>query len=246
MSSLARKRYIQAVAAQMAAAAVASAPAQLRDVAGKASEYDLQRARLGVDLRRLKSIQSVERKIEAKREMVAAYDPWVEGVLSADSGAADDILIHMMIWSLDIEDYRRAHPLVGYVLRHRLDLPERYQRTAPTLIAEESADAALKRLSQGEAADLQWLVFVDQSTAAFDMHDQVRAKLKAAIGRECQRRADAIEPNSDGPAGARATALKAAISHFAEALRLDQRVGVKKDIERAQRDLKKLNEGEPK
>jgi hypothetical protein len=42
-------------------------------------EYALLRAALGEDLRRLSQIQSVERKIAAKRGMIARYRDWITG-----------------------------------------------------------------------------------------------------------------------------------------------------------------------
>lgn len=244
MTSLARRRHLQAVAAVYAATTAEQLPAQ-RQSGAPVTEYDLQRARLGVDLRRLKQIMAVEKKVAAKREMISAYDPWVMGVLQADAGGPDDIVIHMMIWSLDLEDYDRALLLTDYVLRHNLPLPERYTRTVATLIAEESANAALAHQGADEPFALDWLEHVDQVTGALDMHDQVRAKLKMAIGRAYQRQADAIEDGSDGATGTKGAALARASVELRRALQLNPKVGVKKDIERLERDLKKLSAGAP-
>lgn len=240
MTSLARRRYIEAVASVHAATAAENLPAPQARGGEPATEYELQRARLGVDLRRLKNIQAREKKIAAKREMIAAYDPWVAGVLAADAGGDDDIVIHMMVWSLDLEDYDRALVLTDYVLRHGLKLPERYKRTVPTLIAEETADAALRHLAADEPVNLDWLVHIEGETAKHDMIDQVRAKLKMAIGRAFARQSASIEADADGPAGAKGAALQRAVAAMKQALALHSSVGVKKDLERAERDLKKL------
>ena len=91
-------------AKHMAMVAAAAGPVHLRSGAA-ASAYELQRARLGVDLRRLKEIQSLEAKIELKRELLPGYIPWVAGVLEADGGAEDDILAQVMVWAFDIGDF---------------------------------------------------------------------------------------------------------------------------------------------
>ena len=39
--------------------------------------------RLSHDLRRWKEIASIERKVDAKREMLPTYFPWIEGLLQA-------------------------------------------------------------------------------------------------------------------------------------------------------------------
>jgi hypothetical protein len=251
MSSLARRhrtRILAAAAATLAAASGGAAAA--RPASGPAAtEYELQRARLGLDLRRLKNIQSIEAKIELKRELLPGYDAWVSGVLDAAAagagGVQDDILTQIMIWRIDIGDYEGALPLAAYVLRWNLALPERFERTAATLIAEEIAEAALKALGQGEAFPFGLLVEVDDLTADEDMPDQVRAKLNKAMGLELARSSAALEPDADGPAGGKRAAMEGALRRLRRALELNSRAGVKRDIENLERARSKLAAAAP-
>lgn len=210
---------------------------------GAATEYQLQRARLGVDLRRLKEIQSIERKIDLKRELLPVYEPWVDGVIAADTGAADDIVTHIMIWRLDVGDYAGAMPLARYVLRHGLSLPERFDRTAPTLICEEIADAALKAFGQDRTFSAMLLDEVAELVADEDIFDQVRAKLEKAQGLAAAEAASMTAPDADGPAGALRAAQERAITHLKRALELDPKAGVKKRLEELKRDARKADEG---
>ena len=221
---------------ELSAVQVASPAAQRRGAA--ATEYELQRARLGVDLRRLHELQSVERKIELKRDLLPGYADWVEGVLASEAGTEDDILTHIMIWRLDVGDFAGAMPLARYVLRHGLTLPERFSRTAPTLICEEIADAALKALGQDQDFDLALLRDVEILVIDADIYDQVRAKLEKAIGLCLARAADAIQPDADGPAGARRGAQEHALKHLRRASELDKTAGVKKRIEKLEREIR--------
>jgi hypothetical protein len=129
-------------------AITAANPAPVRGAAA-ASQYELLRAKLGNDLRRLQEIQSVEAKIELKRELAPFYNDWIDGVLASGGGMQDAIVTWNMIWRIDIGAFDAALPLARYILRHNLTLPDRFDRTAPTLIAEEIAEAAIKRLGQG-------------------------------------------------------------------------------------------------
>lgn len=217
---------------QVAAGEVRSGPA--------ATEYELMRARLGVDLRRLKEIQSIEKKIELKRELLPEYFEWIAGVIAADSGAHDDILVQCMIWLIDVGDFANALILADYVVRHHLELPERFDRTAGTLIAEEITEAALKAFGQSADFDLAVLERVDGLTHAEDMPDQVRAKLFKARAIHADRAASAIDPAADGPAGQRQAGFAGALELYRRAYALDTGVGVKKDMERMERELKKL------
>lgn len=226
----------------------ARAAEQAADASGErhgaaASEYELMRARLGVDLRRLREIQSREKKIELKAQLLPGYAAWVDGVLAADTAAQDDVLLHVMIWRIDTGDYAGALPLIRHVVAHKLDLPERFDRTAPTMIAEEIAEAALAAHGQGASFDVAILEEIESIVAHEDIFDVVRAKLHKAIGLERQRIAEATSATADGPAGARAAGLASARTHFMRAIALDAGAGVKKRIEAIERELKKLGAG---
>ncbi|HEX8583069.1 MAG TPA: phage terminase small subunit [Allosphingosinicella sp.] len=196
--------------------------------------------RLRHDLVRLKQIQSITKKIEAKREMLPHYDAWVAGVCDAlDRGVAGDvgeILPTVMVWRIDTADYAGAADLAERVILHRLPLPTRYQRQAPTLIVEEIADAALRDLGNGEAAPLDVLEDIERLTHGEDMPDEVRAKLMKAIGFEYDRRAAAASELPDAAADL-AEAQRRALSAMAAAHKLHDRSGVKdrmRKIERSQ------------
>lgn len=235
------------------AAARAAAPVQQRRRSGAAAtEYELQKARLGVDLRRLSEIQSLERKIELKTELLPGYRDWVEGVLAADEPVQDEILVHVMIWLIDVGAISSALPLVQHVLKHKLTLPERFSRTPATLIAEESAEAALKLLGKGEdiephvlRAMLDDLDSVEHFTSEEDMFDQVRAKLQKAIGLGLIRLAAATPADADGPAGGQRARQARGLKHLQRAYELDQGCGVKTEINRLERELKKTAPAEP-
>ena len=63
--------------------------------------YELMQAQLHEHMRTLKGIQSVERKIEAKRTMLADFDAYLAGVLQADAGGQDAVLATVLVWHLD-------------------------------------------------------------------------------------------------------------------------------------------------
>lgn len=191
--------------------------------------------RLTHDLRRLKEIKSIDRKIEAKREMLPEYRAWIEGLLDADAGVgtglAADVLPTVMVWLIDIGDFNPAIDLAAFVMRHKVDMPSRYQRDAATIIVEEIADAAAKKQNASEAFSLEILERVEDLTAADDIHDEVRAKLIKAIGIEQLRAAE------DMPADTAKAALVRTLASLTEAQRLHDRIGVKDRIKRANKLL---------
>lgn len=183
-----------------------------------ANQYELMLVKLAEDRRRLKGVQSIERKAEVKRQLLPEYQPWIEGVLKGDSGRQDDVFMTALVWTIDIGDIAAALPLADYAIGHKLLLPDQYARTTACLIAEESADIALK----GMPVPADALQRVAALTAAEDMPDEVRAKLHKAIGYALRD----------------AGALPEARDHLARALALHDKVGVKKDIERLETAIK--------
>lgn len=188
--------------------------------------------------RSLKQIESREQKIALKREFLPEYEAWVDGVLSAATGEPDLVLTTILIWRLDVGDFFGALPLIDYVLRHKLDLPAHISRTPATFITEEIAEAALKAFDQGgEAAAafpqgilsaIEDLVDHDDPDLRADMPDEVRAKLQKAIAR-------AVLLGGDDERTRQEEALK----RYLRALELDEKAGVKKDVEQLKRKLNK-------
>lgn len=185
--------------------------------------HALMRAKLDTDRRRLKEVQSIERKIEIKREVLPDYAAYVRGVLSANRRVQDDVLGYVLCWRIDIGDFEGALEVARFVLDNDLSLPDRFERTPATLIAEEPAVQALKAYDANKPFDLDVLFKVNELTAGRDMPDQVRAKLHFAIGRHMARIGDRDSE---------------ALFHLQRAVELHDKVGAKKDIEGLQRKLR--------
>ncbi|WP_425891717.1 phage terminase small subunit [Aeromonas veronii] len=194
----------------------------------RANAYELQLMQLAEHRRTLKGIQSIERKIDAKRTMLATYKPWIDGLLAADSGGQDDVLVTVTLWHLDTGDLEGALPMADYVIRHGLSTPDQYERTAPTLIAEEVADTAIKLQEAGTGPDLFLLISYLKLLHDCDIFDQVRAKLHKAVGRAY------LAEGGKEPAA----------EHYRRALELHDKVGLKKDLEVLEREIKKQKAAE--
>lgn len=200
------------------------------------SAYELMQAQLYEHTRALKAIQSVERKVEAKRGFLADYWPWVDGVLAAGQGGEDMVLTSVFVWAIDAGEYDRALQMGAYILQHGLKLPDRYQRDPATTLIDEFADAALKPGGQASGPTAEHLITVAEITAAIDVPDQARAKLYKALGYAVAQRKDANDAfeHLDKADATQAHAL------LTRALELHAACGVKKDIERLERRLKAI------
>lgn len=220
MTSPAR-RHFQRVSAAQAAGDAGETPMQ-----GPA--YELMQAALFEDYRRLKSTQSMERKAEIKREILPKYADYVDGVLEAGQGAQDDVLMRVMLWRIDAGDIAGAVTIARYALTHDLNPPDQFERSTAAIIAEEVADQGLKQLDEEDAdvlALLKQLIDAEIMTRQADMHDQVRAKLFKALGYAQRAAGQLVEAQSS----------------LERALALNDKVGVKKELERIERELKQQN-----
>ena len=219
---------------QRVTAALAAEAAGPADTMEGLNAYEVQLAALLQDRLRLKQVQSTEGKCELKAQILPAYAPYVQGVLEAGAGAQDEVLVTVMLWHIDAGTFADALPIAEYVLKHDLKMPDRFNRTAGTVVAEEVAEAALKAFKAGSQFDVTILAKTEALTAEHDMPDPARAKLHLAMGK-----AAALQVKEDTPDATDVVWLEAAKRHLARAIELHSNCGGKKDLERVDRLLKK-------
>lgn len=185
------------------------------------SGYDQLLMQLDEDRRRLKSVQSTVKKAEIKQELLPKYAVWVEAMLAADVVQQDDVLMYVMLWRIDAGDYAGALTIGRHALKHGWVMPEGFNRNVQTVLAEEIADAAKAAILAQAPFDADLLVQTLDVIGDRDMPDQSRARLHKSLG-WLLRESDPAD----------------ALNHLKHALQLDERSGVKKDIEQLERKLR--------
>lgn len=197
------------------------------DTARTAHEQIMHRLRM--DQSALKRVQSDQAKAAMKRQLLPHYEGWIEGTLDGDSGRQDEVIVTLMVWAIDAGDYALAARIGRYVVTHSLLMPDRFNRTAATVLVDEICDPILVQVKADDTTDVtSYLAVLDEVadfTAGSDMPDVVRAKL-------CKARAFALR---NGTTEEQTTAL----ALLRQALTLDAGAGVKKEIERLARAVKK-------
>ena len=197
------------------------------DTARTAHEQIMHRLRM--DQSALKRVQSDQAKAAMKRQLLPHYEGWIEGTLDGDSGRQDEVIVTLMVWAIDAGDYVLAARIGRYVVAHGLLMPDRFNRTAATILVDEICDPILVQVKADDTTDVTpYLAVLDEVadfTAGSDMPDVVRAKL-------CKARAFALR---NGTTEEQTTAL----ALLRQALTLDAGAGVKKEIERLARVVKK-------
>ncbi len=216
MTSLARRHFQKTMAKQESEKAAEST---LRP---DLNQYELMQAQLHEHKLQLSNIQSVETKAKKKAEILPVYDAYIEGVLEADAGIQDDVLMRVLIWhidagSIDTNHYEQALPLAAYAVKHGLTPPDEFKRTTATIIAEDIAEAALKN-----DMPLALLQQTAELVMPADMPDEVKGKLHKALGKHPQLQEQ--EP-------------KTALNHLQSADSKMKKPGVKTDIKNLQKQI---------
>ncbi|MDU6380737.1 MAG: phage terminase small subunit [Klebsiella pneumoniae] len=197
------------------------------DTARTAHEQIMHRLRM--DQSALKRVQSDQAKAAMKRQLLPHYEGWIEGTLDGNSGRQDEVIVTLMVWAIDAGDYALAARIGRYVVTHGLLMPDRFNRTAATVLVDEICDPILVQVKADDATDVTpYLAVLDEVadfTSGSDMPDVVRAKL-------CKARAFALR---NGTTEEQTTALEL----LRQALTLDAGAGVKKEIDRLARVVKK-------
>ncbi|WP_154954815.1 phage terminase small subunit [Klebsiella grimontii] len=197
------------------------------DTARTAHEQIMHRLRM--DQSALRRVQSDQAKAAMKRQLLPHYEGWIEGTLDGDSGRQDEVIVTLMVWAIDAGDYALAARIGRYVVTHGLLMPDRFNRTAATVLVDEICDPILVQVKADDTTDVTpYLAVLDEVaefTAGSDMPDVVRAKL-------CKARAFALRNGTTEE-------QTAALALLRQALTLDAGAGVKKEIERLARAVKK-------
>lgn len=208
------------------------------------SQYELQLYQLAEHKRTLKAIQSIKGKIEVKAKLLPAYQAWIDGVLAAGKGGQDDVLTTILVWTIDVGEFERALQIARFAVAHKMTLPDQYSRDIPTMLLDEFAGAYLNgKLADDPPHAVQILGAVGELTQASDVPDQARAKLHKALGYALLAVANNGADDKQDFTSDKVPVAAAANTNLHRALELFEGVGVKKDIERLERRLKKATQG---
>ncbi|WP_262121128.1 phage terminase small subunit [Serratia ficaria] len=203
---------------------------ELSDAARTAHEQILHRLRM--DQSALHRVQSDQAKAAMKKILLPHYAGWIEGTLEGDSGRQDEVIVTLMVWAIDAGDYPLAVHIGRYVIKHDLAMPDRFRRTAATALVEELCDPILVLVKADDTADLSAYQSVLEELAQIvegkDMPDQVLAKLYKVRGFTLR--------------GGTETDQVKALALLRQAIKLDAGAGVRKEIERLARLVKKASQ----
>lgn len=176
--------------------------------------------------RQLSALASYKERATRKVEFLPMYADFVQGAMSNTTGLAErdaQLFTLLIMWHIDAGQIAEALPMARYALEHHLSVPDTHKRKLPVIVAEEVADYDLQARTTPFEVMRQYVDLLD----GLDMPDPVKARLHKATAFAHER-----EPDAD---------KNITLQYLKQALDLDANVGVKKDIERVERDIKNAN-----
>jgi hypothetical protein len=168
-------------------------------------------------LQQLKDYKSQQTKVAMKAEFLPEYEGYIDGCLACSPAEQNDVLVTLMVWALDCEQFALATRIARYAVLNDMVMPDGWERSIAEVVTENAAEAfiANPNLAASQHEVIQDIIDLGRGE---DFHDKLRAKIFKAQG-IALREYKPVE----------------AIEAFNQALKLDSNCGVRnfiKDIER--------------
>lgn len=175
--------------------------------------------RFHADMQRIKQLQSIDARIALKADMLPHYHGWIDGILAVANPNQNDMLLHLMVWNIDVGDFELALQIGEYAILNGYVMPEPYSRSVASVLAEQISEGLLADLD-GITDQLPLIERLADLTNPEDMVDQIRAKVHKCLGLALQ----VARP-------------KEALAALESAKRLHKKVGVTPDINKLRKQL---------
>ena len=149
---------------------------------GKQQMIELLNDSLEEHLQVLKGFESIQRKIDYKKNvLIPEYRDYVSRL--EDSGQDHPLLGHYLVWLLDAGEIDEAVTYGLWCVEKGIDLPERFQSKLPTFFVGEVCKWAEAELADGRSADPYISALFEAVTEHdWDIADKVSAHLHKCMG----------------------------------------------------------------
>lgn len=172
----------------------------------------------------LKETKSVQEKIAKKKAWLPEYMGYIEGSLAVSPSNQNNTLITLMIWAIDAGEYDVGVRIAEYAILNDMVMPEGYSRGIAEFVTEQTA-----------------IDFIDDLELATTHADLIDRILELGVGEQMVDEARAKIYRAKGDALKDAQPIEA-LNAYTNALRLNNKVGCKKDVTNLEKLLAKSTE----
>lgn len=168
--------------------------------------------RLFNHMSQLKDTKSTQDKIAKKKEWLPEYLGYIDGCLAVSPSAQNTTLVTLMVWAVDAGEYELAVRIAEFAILNDMVMPEGHIRGIAEFVTEQCAIDFCDDLDLA-IAHAELIKKIIELGVGEQMVDQARAKIYRALG-------DALKDAQPFEAQ----------NAYKNALRLDSKVGCKKDL----------------
>ncbi|MEG1856475.1 MAG: phage terminase small subunit [Acinetobacter sp.] len=168
--------------------------------------------RLFNHMSQLKDTKSTQEKIAKKKEWLPEYFGYIDGCLAVSPAAQNTTLVTLMVWAVDAGEYELAVRIAEFAILNDMVMPEGHIRGIAEFVTEQCAIDFCDDLDLA-IAHAELIKKIIELGVGEQMVDQARAKIYRALG-------DALKDAQPFEAQ----------NAYKNALRLDSKVGCKKDL----------------
>lgn len=178
---------------------------------------------LARDLAVLSGIESVEKKIALKRELLPKYLTIAQQYIESGANYQNELLFWCALWSLDTDDLETAFTFFDYAIAQQQATPDRFKRDLPTLATELIAQWAERQFKEGKSAS----PYIDQVCERLDTkqwpcsNDIVPGKAYKVAGQLCDAAGE----------------LKEALAFYQKAMAANDKAGCKTRVDKLKKQL---------
>ena len=221
------KKNVAIVGLQSAAAIAASLAASLAVDPAAGADTTVVSPTANIELRlfnhmnELKETKSIQEKIAKKKAWLPEYHGYIEGSLAVSPSNQNNTLITLMIWAIDAGEYDLGTRIAEYAILNDMVMVEGYSRGIAEFVTEQSASDFIDDadLAVANASIIQRIIDLGVGE---QMVDEARAKIFRALG-DALKDAQPVE----------------ALNAYKNALRLNSKVGCKKELTALEKLLNK-------
>lgn len=168
--------------------------------------------RLFNHMSQLKDTKSTQEKIAKKTEWLPEYLGYIDGCLAVSPSAQNTTLVTLMVWAVDAGEYELAVRIAEFAILNDMVMPEGYSREIAEFVTEQCAED-FNNDSDLAIAHAELIKKIIELGVGEQMVDEARAKIYRALG-NALKDAQPFE----------------ALNAYKNALRLNSKVGCKKEL----------------
>lgn len=120
--------------------------------AARKSDFNIVLEALNGDIDRLHEIPSIPEKQALKRELLAKYLPIVQQYIESGAKFANQVLVHCVIWLIDVADFEQAITLADVAIAQNQKTPPYIKRELTDFVVEEVAEWACRQAKAKQSA----------------------------------------------------------------------------------------------